>query len=111
VRAVPASSRPEIAPFVIVDVVVVVVVVVVVDLDGDGDGDVNDLAEKPSHVAVAVAVNDHVNDHVRTGISGRELVEVSGECETHKRYKGRWTREGVTWNRSSRHWQASRSWS
>jgi hypothetical protein len=42
---------------VIVDVVVVV----------DGDGDVNDLAEKPSHVAVAVKVNDHVNvnDHVQ----------------------------------------------
>jgi hypothetical protein len=49
---------------------------VIVDLDVvvDGDGDVNALPEKPSHVAVAVKVNDHVNvnDHVRTGISGRE---------------------------------------
>jgi hypothetical protein len=31
--------------------------------------------KKPSHVAVAVKVNDHVNvnDHVQTGISGGEL--------------------------------------
>jgi hypothetical protein len=39
----------------------------------DGDGDVNVLPEKPSHVAVAVKVNDHVNDHAQTGISGRKL--------------------------------------
>jgi hypothetical protein len=54
------------ALFVIVDVDVVV----------DGDGDVNEFPrKKPSDVAVAVKVNDHVNvnDHVQTGISGREL--------------------------------------
>jgi hypothetical protein len=43
---------------------------VIVGVVVDGDGNVNALAEKPSHVAVAVKVNDHVNvnDHVQTGI-------------------------------------------
>jgi hypothetical protein len=45
---------------------VLVDVDVVVDVEVVVDGDVNVLPEKPSHVAVAVKVNDHanVNDHV-----------------------------------------------
>jgi hypothetical protein len=68
-----ASSRPEIALFVIVDVDVVV----------DGDGDVNEFSRK----AVTRRRRrqgqrpryDHVNvdDHVETGISGRELAKLA----------------------------------
>jgi hypothetical protein len=81
----PSGNRS----FVIVDVDVVVDVVV------DGDGDVNEFSrKKPSHVAVAVAVavkvNDHVNvnDHVETGISGRELPSHSS-CDRRSGGAGR----------------------
>jgi hypothetical protein len=57
-----------------------VIVDVDVVVDGDGDGDVNEFPrKKPSHVAVAVKVNDnvydnvnvydHANRHFGTGIS------------------------------------------